>query len=60
METKKEILYPNKTKEEIEAVVNDVMKDYKDPTENMSIEDKIRFNEAMKKMANKMIVKLEK
>ena len=46
--------YPKKSKEELEEIVNDVFKDYKDPTENMTIAQKVSFNDAMKKVAKNM------
>ena len=46
--------YPKKSKEEIEQAVTEVLKDYKDPTENMTIAQKVSFNDAMKKVAKNM------
>jgi len=47
-------IYPGKTKEEIKKVVDEVFKDYKDPTENMTLGQKIEFDKAMKKIATNL------
>ena len=59
MENKKDPTY-QKTKEEIEEAINDVIKDYKAPTEHMNLQQKIEFNKAMQKLANKTALKLAK
>jgi len=55
--------YGNYNLKDIEEVVNEVFKNYKDPTEGMTLEQKKKFHEAMKKAAEKWannIIKEEK
>ena len=46
----------NKTEDEIKAVVEDVFKDYKDPTEHMTLGQKRMFDEAFKKLVNERYI----
>ena len=48
--------YNNLTMEKIQGIVEDVFKDYKDPTEHMTLGQKVEFDKAFKKLVNERYI----
>jgi hypothetical protein len=48
--------YNNLTMQKLQEAVEDVFKDYKDPTENMTLGQKIEFDKAFKKAVNERYI----
>jgi hypothetical protein len=48
--------YNNLTMQKLQEAVEDVFKDYKDPTKNMTLGQKIEFDKAFKKVVNERYI----